>query len=114
MSAGKQKHLPLLYNPLLNAIFNNPHHAKAAIRSTIAELSNNHNDYTILVPPAQLLREGFELGGHKLEDLCYENDAFLKSHIIKTSSPFSTTMAPVTKVQLIIYNTMNGKQVLVK
>lgn len=114
MSTGKQKHLPLLYNPLLNAIFNNPHHAKAAIRSTIAELSNNHNDYTILVPPAQLLREGFELGGHKLEDLCYENDAFLKSHIIKTSSPFSTTMAPVTKVQLIIYNTMNGKQVLVK
>lgn len=114
MSSGKPKHLPLLYNPLLNAIFNNPQHAKSSIRSTINELSLNHNDYTILVPPAHILHNCTELSGQKLETLCYESDAFVKSHIIKTSAPYSTTTAPVTKVQLIIYNTMNGRQVLVK
>ncbi|PVH15835.1 uncharacterized protein CXQ87_003690 [Candidozyma duobushaemuli] len=112
--SGRQKHLPLLYNPLLNAIFNNPHHAKAAIRSTINELSLSHNDYTILVPPGHILRNCTEPSGSKLEELCYDSDAFLKSHILKTSAPFSTTMAPVTKIQSIIYNTMNGRQVLVK
>lgn len=112
--SGRQKHLPLLYNPLLNAIFNNPHHAKAPFRYAISELSSSHNDYTILVPPGHILRNYTEPLGLKLEDLCYESDAFLRSHIIKTLAPFSTTMAPVTKVQLIIYNTMNGRQVLIK
>lgn len=114
MANGKPKHLPLLYNPFLNAIFNNPLHLKSPVKSTIQELSLNHNDYTILVPPAHILQDGADTNGHKLIELCYNSDEFVKSHIIKTSSAFSTTVAPITKVQLIIYNTMNGKQVLLK
>lgn len=114
MATTKQKHLPLLYNPLLNCIFNNPVHEKLSIKSSISQLSLAHNDYAILVPPAQILHECHDDSGQKLVYLCYQSDEYVKSHIIKTSVAFSATTAPVTKVQLIIYNTMNGKQVLVK
>lgn len=114
MATPKQKHLPLLHNPLLNCIFNNPLHEKLAVKSTILQLSLAHNDYAILVPPAHILQECHDDSAQKLADLCYHNDDFVRSHIIKISVAFSATTAPVTKVQLIIYNTMNGKQVLVK
>lgn len=114
MANGKPKSLPLLYNPLLNVLFNNPLHAKSAIKATIHELSLNHNDYTILVPPAHILQNCDDISGLKISELCYNSDDFVRSHIIKSSMAFSTTVAPVTKVQLIIYNTMNGKQVLLK
>lgn len=114
MATTKQKHLPLLYNPLLNCIFNNPVHDKLPIKSTISQLSLAHNDFAILVPPAQILHECQDDSGQKLVDLCYQSEEYVKSHIIKTSVAFSATTAPVTKVQLIIYNTMNGKQILVK
>lgn len=114
MASTKQKHLPLLYNPLLNSIFNNPLHAKSAIKSTILELSRAHNDYAILVPPSHILQQYQDDSSQKLVDLCYNNDDFVKSHIIKISVAFSATTAPVSKVQLIIYNAMNGKQVLIK
>lgn len=109
-----KKHLPLLHNPLLNSIFNNPLYGKLSIKATVAELAQNHNDYAILVPPAHILQDGVNLSGQKLADSCYHSDDFMRSHIIKVSVAFSASTAPVTKVQLIIYNTMNGKQVLLK
>lgn len=114
MASNERKYLPLIYNPLLNSIFNNPIHAKSAVRSTILELARAHNDYAILVPPGQILQECQDDSSEKLIDLCNHNDDFVKSHIIKISAAFSATTAPVTKVQLIIYNTMNGRQVLIK
>lgn len=112
------KHLPLLYNPFLNCIFNNPHHSKNPFRQTIQELSENHNDYTILVPPAHILHELFDPSTEKsssktrLLDLCYHNDDFIRSHIIKTNTSYPS-VAP-SKSLLTIYVTMNGKQILVK
>lgn len=114
MASSKQKHLPLLYNPLINSIFNNPIHEKSALKSTIHDLSLAHNDYAILAPPAHILQECQDDAGQKLVDLCYNNDDFVRSHIIKIKAAFSATTAPGSKVQLIIYNTMNGKQVLIK
>lgn len=114
MANERLKYLPTLYNPLLNSIFNNNQHAKSAIKNTIHELSLNHNDYTILVPPAYILHNCLDHSSQKLLNLCYNSDDFVRSHIMKTSSAYSTTVAPVTKVQLIIYNTANGKQVLLK
>lgn len=111
---SKQKNLPLLRNHLLNGIFNNPQGLKLPIKAAIKELSDHHNEYTLLVPPAGVLSDKVDVSGMKLRELCYNNDVFVKSHLIKTSSPFSTTIAPVTKIQSIIYNTMNGRQVLFK
>lgn len=114
MVSDKVKHLPLVYNPLLNCIFNNPHHAKSPLKSTIRELGQLHNDYAILVPPARILQECYDLNSLKLSDLCSTSEDFVKSHIIKTSTPLSVSSAPVTKVQLVLYSTMNGKQILIK
>lgn len=114
MASDKVKHLPLVYNPLLNCIFNNPHHAKSPLKSAIRELGRLHNDYAILVPPAHILQECYDLSSLKLSELCSTSEDFIKSHIIKTSTPLSVSSAPVTKVQLVLYSTMNGKQVLIK
>lgn len=112
------KHLPLLYNPFLNCIFNNPHHLKNPFRQTVQELSEKHNDYTILVPPAHILHELFDPSTEKsstktrLLDLCYHNEDFIRSHIIKTNTSYPS-IAP-SKSLLAIYVTMNGKQILIK
>lgn len=114
------KHLPLLYNPLLNLLFNNAHHSKPLLRNTILELAEGHCDYTVLVPPAHILNGCFDPSSETsstsmpLKELCFHSEDFVRSHIIKTSSSYSTTIAPITKIQLIVYNTLNGKQVLVK
>lgn len=108
------KHLPLLHNPLLNAIFNNPFHATSPTKHTIREIAERHSDFTILVPPSHVLRSGQDSSKRKLADLCYNDDEFLRSHIIISSAPFSVSTAPVSKAQLIIYNTMNGRQVLLR
>ncbi|KAI5957575.1 hypothetical protein KGF57_003269 [Candida theae] len=113
-------HLPVLYNPLLNCIFNNPNHSKHPFARTIDELKNKHNIYTILVPAAYVLNEFHDPVTDDsstkvlLKDLCYNNEDFIKSHIIKTGAPASSTMTPNSKEQSVIYNTMNGKQVLIK
>lgn len=114
MASDKVKHLPLVYNPLLNCIFNNPHHAKSPLKSAIRELGRLHNDYAILVPPAHILRECYDLSSLKLSELCSTSEDFVKSHIIKITTPLSVSSAPVTKVQLVLYSTMNGKQALIK
>lgn len=113
-------HLPLLLNPFLNAIFNNPQHGKPPFKQTIQELADNHNDYTILVPPANVLHEYLDPQSEHsstkilLHEQCYHNEDFIRSHIIKTSTNYSSTIAPITRLNLIIYSTINGKQILVK
>lgn len=108
------KHLPLLYNPLLNALFNNPFHATAPTKLIIRELAEKHTDYTILVPPSYILNNNLDARKRKLADLCYNDDEFVRSHIIKSATPVSVSTAPLTKSQLIIYDTMNGRQVLLR
>ncbi|ODV78952.1 UPF0507 protein [Suhomyces tanzawaensis NRRL Y-17324] len=115
MSSHKS-HLPLLYNPYINCIFNNPNHARLPFKSTIDELAKSHLDYTILIPPSYILQEWYDPVSTKypLKELCYSNEDFIRSHIIKTSSTYSISPASNTKVQLVIYNTINGKQILIK
>lgn len=113
-------HLPLLYNPLLNCLFNNPHHTQSPFKQTIHELAHNHNDYAILVPPAHVLNDFYDpisaTSSRKipLHDLCYNNEDFIRSHIVRTNAVYSSVITPITKAQLMLYNTMNGKQVLLK
>lgn len=108
------KHLPLLHNPLINALFNNPFHGTAPTKLTIREIAEKHTDYTILVPPAYILNNNFDSRKRRLADLCYNDDEFVRSHIIKSAAPFSVSTAPLSKSQLIIYDTMNGRQVLLR
>lgn len=108
------KHLPLLHNPLLNSIFNNPFYATAPTKNTIRELGERHTDHTILVPPSHVLHNCTDSSKKKLADLCYNDDDFVRSHIIKSAAPFSVSTVPVSKAQLIIYDTLNGRQVLLK
>lgn len=123
MATSNQKptaHLPILYNPFLNCLFNNPQYFKSPFKSIIDELKSNHTRYTILVPPANVLHEYYdpttENSNSKtlLRELCYNNEDFIKSHIISTAAAVSSTITPISKEQLVIYNTLNNKQVLIK
>ena len=113
-------HLPILYNPFLNCLFNNPQYFKAPFKSIIDELKSDHTHYTILVPPAHVLHEYYDPTTENsntktlLRELCYNNEDFIKSHIISTAAPVSSTITPISKEQLVIYNTLNNKQVLIK
>lgn len=117
---GKTTNLPLLYNPLLNCIFNNPNHARVPYKQIVHELASRHTDYTIIVPPASILHHCYEPESYKtssriaLHDLTYHNEEFIRSHIIKTGGNSHAFLAPVAKAQLAIYNTICGKQVLLK
>ncbi|KAI3403664.2 hypothetical protein KGF56_003591 [Candida oxycetoniae] len=119
-SSSSSSHLPVLYNPLLNCIFNNPNHTKSPFKNVIEELKLKHNQYTIVVPSAHILNEFHDPATDNstsktlLRDLCYNNEEFIKAHLIKTGTPVSSTITPISKEQSVIYNTMNNKQVLIK
>ncbi|RLV96036.1 hypothetical protein JA1_000577 [Spathaspora sp. JA1] len=108
------KHLPTLYNPFLNSIFNNPNAHKAPFKNIIQELAKNHQQYTLLIPDSYVLNEYLDVEHNPLWELCYSNEDFLTSHIIKSSVVLSSTVSPISKQTSVIYNTMNGKQVLIK
>ncbi|KAG7662893.1 uncharacterized protein J8A68_003577 [[Candida] subhashii] len=113
-------HLPVLYNPFLNCIFNNPHFNKSPFKSVIEELRANHNEYTLIVPSSYVLNEYYDPSTQSnstktlLKEFCYNNEDFIKSHIIKTSTPVSSTVTPISKEQSVIYNTLSSKQILIK
>ncbi len=113
-------HLPILHNPFLNCLFNNPQYFKSPLKGVVDELQSNHTNFTILVPPAHVLNEYYdpttESSNSKtlLKELCYNNEDFIRSHIINTASPVSSTITPISKEQLVIYNTLNNKQILIK
>lgn len=114
-----KSHLPLLYNIYLNCIFNNSHYDKVPFKQTIQELAKNHEEYTILVPPSYVLQEAYDPATSNssskvfLKDLCYNNEEFIRSHIIRSSiASFNSNNS--SKNQLIVYNTLNSKQILLK
>lgn len=112
---SRSTHLPLLYNPFLNCIFNNPHHSNQPFRTVIEELAKDHTAYTLLVPPATVLHEySDETGKAPLRTLCYTSEDFIRSHIIKTKAAVSSSGNPLAKAKLVVYETANGKQVLMK
>lgn len=120
MGTGSKNCLPLLFNPLLNCIFNNPQHNKPPVKQTIQELAAHHNEYTLLVPPSYILQDAYDPTKSAtkvwLKDMCYNNEDFIQSHIIKSSQPNinSGLLVGNHKNQLVMYNTLNGKQVLIK
>ncbi|GEQ66980.1 hypothetical protein JCM33374_g643 [Metschnikowia sp. JCM 33374] len=101
-----------LYNPLLDALFNP--REKSPLKNTIHELAQANSDFCILVPPAYVLQNCTDFSKQRLSDLCYTNEEFVRSHIIRTASASPTSMSPVSKQTSLIYSTVNGKQILLK
>lgn len=114
---SKVKYLPLINNPLLNCLFNNPHHTKYPFKRAIHELSANHNNYTILLPPAHILNTYYDPsseGSSKrvlLKELCYNSEDFIQSHIVKSCQ---SQTSRTSKTRLVMYNSLNDKQILIK
>lgn len=108
--------LPLLHNPLLHCILNNPNSAKHPFRNTIDLLRQHHYDYALVLPPAPLLHQWYDPASDDLlrrvllRELCYSLEDFIQSHIIKVLLGSSLT----PRAALSIYTTMNGKQLLIK
>ncbi|KAM9904813.1 hypothetical protein OXX79_002527 [Metschnikowia pulcherrima] len=104
-------HMRIL-NPLLDAIFNPGE--KSPLRNTLSELASAHSDFSILVPPTSVLLNCTDFSSQSLRELCYTNDEFVKSHIIRTTSASPAPVTPVAKQHSLIYSTMNGRQILLK
>jgi len=98
-------HLPLLLNPLLNAIFNNPHPSKTALKEVYTNLSKGWEEGTIILVPnlSVLLNYVDKETGIPYRDLCYSEE-FLKDHIITT--------AEIRNARL--FTTFSKKEVLIK
>ncbi|CAI5759651.1 unnamed protein product [Candida verbasci] len=109
-------YLPICYNPFINCIFNNPQYNKSPFKNIIEQLKADHTQFTLLIPPAYILNEYYDpsTSNTLLKYLCYHSEDFLKSHIIKTAHPISSTITPISKEQSVIYNTVNNKQILIK
>lgn len=113
---------PRLLNPLLDAIFNSRSPKRGPLKSIIEVLAEEHNNYTLLLPPTHILQSSFTTASAsqssktRLIDLCYNDEDFIKSHIIKTSQPLSSrsSSSSSSRNTSIIYNTLNAKQLLTK
>lgn len=113
-------HLTLLNNHFLNCLFNNPQYNKYPFKQTVLILKTNHNDYTILVPSAEILNERFDgapgriSNAKLLKSLCYDSEDFIQSHIIKMIDRNLQTEPSRERYPLQVFGTLNGKQVLLK
>lgn len=101
-----------IYNPLLDALFNPAD--KSPLKNTLNELILAHSDFVILIPPAFVLHNCTDFSQQQLVDLCYSNEEFVRSHILRTTSASAAHVAPSSNQSLLIYSTMNGKQILLK
>lgn len=98
-------HLPLLLNPLLNAIFNNPQPAKSPLKDIYSNLSKGWEDGIVILVPSLniLLNYADKESGIPYRELCYSEE-FLKDHIITTNESRNAKL----------FTTFSKKEVLVK
>lgn len=105
--------IPNLYNPFLDALFNCRNCLKLPCKRILDILANDHNAYTILVPPAHILREHVDSSSSLLIERCYTNEDFVSSHILRSATPVSLPLNSSLSLSAV-FTTMNGKQILVK
>lgn len=98
-------HLPLLLNPLLNAVFNNPQPSKSPLKDIYTNLSKGWEDGTVILVPDLniLLNYADKESGIPYRELCYSEE-FLKDHIITTNELRNARL----------FTTFSKKEVLVK
>lgn len=104
-------HLPVLLNPLVNAVFNCPNPSTSNLKKLFARLKDQK--FILLVPPCgKLLNYKDKLSGLPLQELCYSFD-FVASHVllIDDSSGENVGISSLNQVQ---FETANRKKVLVR
>lgn len=104
-------HLPVLLNPLVNAVFNCPNPSTSNLKKLFSKLKDQR--FILLVPPCEKLLDcNDKLSGSSLQELCYNYD-FVASHVllIDEQSDEYMTAAPPSQVK---YDTFNRKKVIVR
>ncbi|KAH3687591.1 hypothetical protein WICPIJ_001401 [Wickerhamomyces pijperi] len=101
-------HLPLLLNPILNSIFNNPHPEDSPLKDVYSKLSNSTKDNVIiLLPPLEILLSYYDTETEMAySDLAYSEE-FISQHILLTNEMKSSSTVK-------LFKTLNNKEVLVK
>lgn len=104
-------HLPVLLNPLVNAVFNCPNPSTSNLKKLFSNLKDRK--FILLVPPCdRLLDCNDKLSGSPLQELCYSYE-FVASHVLlidEQNGEYMTT-APPSQVK---FDTLNGKKVIVR
>ena len=120
-NSRSRNHLPLFYNPFLNCLFNNPYYNKGPLYRTIQQLANDHNDFMLIVPPADMLNE-CSLSDNKnsskrtrLVDLCYLDEEFVQSHVIRMQAiQQPSSISGGLRNHLLVFSSLNQKEVVVR
>lgn len=104
-------HLPVLLNPLVNAVFNCPNPSTSNLKKLFAKIKDQK--FILLVPPCdKLLNYKDKLSGSPLQELCYSFD-FVASHVLllDETNGENEGMASLNQVK---FETANGKKVVVR
>lgn len=105
-------HLPVLLNPLVNAVFNCPNPTNSNLKKLFGKLANE--DFILLVPSNDKLLNYEDLEtGSLLHDLCYTFD-FVASHILMIDQSSNNEPKIITNTQQLEFNTLNGKKVILR
>lgn len=104
-------HLPVLLNPLVNAVFNCPNPSTSSLKKLFTKLKDQR--FILLVPPSEKLLDCTDkLSGSPLQELCYSFD-FVASHILlidELNGDYITTGSP----SQVKFDTLNAKNVIVR
>lgn len=105
-------HLPVLLNPLLNAVFNCPSPKVSSLKQVFSQLEKEK--FFILVPNSQCLLEFQDLdSGLELAELCYHYD-FVASHIVVIGKDTNTSSAGQKSFYNKEFKTLNGKKIVIR
>ncbi|CCH43529.1 hypothetical protein BN7_3080 [Wickerhamomyces ciferrii] len=99
------RNLPLLQNPLLNAIFNNSHPFKSLVKDVNQNNSQeSDNGVIILVPDSNILNNYIDReSGIRYNELCLQ-ESFVRDHIITTNEERNAKL----------FTTLSKKEILIK
>ncbi|OWB57788.1 hypothetical protein B5S28_g3759 [[Candida] boidinii] len=103
----RARHLPLLLNPFINALFNHPCPNDSQLKNIIHQLAAKPEDYILFVPITSfLLLNNDSETGENYRNLCYRYD-FLQCHIVKSTDFISENKRKILK-------TLNGKEIILE
>ncbi|QLL35083.1 hypothetical protein HG536_0H04590 [Torulaspora globosa] len=104
-------HLPVLLNPLVNAVFNCPNPSTSNLKKLFALIKEEK--FILLIPPSdKLLNFKDKLTGLPLLELCYSFD-FVASHVLLINESNGEN-GGISHLSQVKFDTVNGKKVLVR
>ncbi|QLQ82208.1 hypothetical protein HG537_0G04630 [Torulaspora globosa] len=104
-------HLPVLLNPLVNAVFNCPNPSTSNLKKLFARIKDQR--FILLVPPSdKLLNFKDKLTGLALQELCYSFD-FVASHVLLINESNGET-GGISHLNQVKFDTINGRKVVVR